>query len=101
MACQGDRRLTHDRDEDLSAGFRDLPRFIHELEGHQFLEEILRALPRDREHRHACRERNRGVHSVARYTPQYEYEGQTSAALTKQAAVLALLGHSVAVLLAP
>src|SRR5438309_11141358 len=90
MACQGDRRLTHDRDEDLSAAFRDLPRFINELEGHQFLEEILRALPRDREDRHASRERNRGFHSFARYTPRYVYEGRPTSARNMRAPALAL-----------
>src|SRR5205807_10371134 len=80
MACQGDRRLTHDRDEDLSAAFRDLPRFINELEGHQFLEEILRALPRDREDRHASRDRNRGLHPFARSTPRYAYEARPTSA---------------------
>src|SRR5207247_6674003 len=80
MACQRDRRLGHNRDEDLSAPLRDLPGFINELAGHQFLEEILRVLLRDREDRHASRERNRGFHSFARYTPRYVYEGRPTSA---------------------
>src|SRR5437016_14130937 len=90
MACQRDRRLGHHRDEDLSAPFRDLPGFINELAGHQFLEEILRVLPRDREDRHASRERDRGFHSFARYTPRYVYEGRPTSARNMRAPALAL-----------
>src|SRR5438309_7996894 len=101
MACQGDRRLTHDRDEDLSAAFRDLPCFINELEGHQFQEEILGVLPRDREDRHASRERNRGFHSFARYTPRYVYEGRPTSARNMRAPALALSLLVIATLLLP
>src|SRR2546429_8810558 len=80
MACQGDGRHGHDGDENLSPPFRDLQGFINELEGHQFLEQILRVFPRDREDRHASRERNGGFSSFSRYTPRYGYEGGPTSA---------------------
>src|SRR5438132_4719613 len=101
MASQRDRRVGNDRDEDLSAPFRDLPGFINELEDHQFLEEILRALPRDREDRHASHERNRGFHSLARYTPRYVYEGRPTSARNMRAPSLALSLLLIATLLVP
>src|SRR5437773_9910021 len=101
MACQRDRRLGHNRDEDHSAPLRDLPGFINELAGHQFLEEILRVLLRDREDRHASRERNRGFHSFARYTPRYVYEGRPTSARNMRAPALALSFLLIATLLVP
>src|SRR2546430_11784905 len=101
MACERDRRLGHNRDEDLSAPFRDLSCFVNELEGHQFLEEILCALPRDREDRHASRERNGGFHSFARYTPRYVYEGRPTSARNMRALALALSLLLIATLLLP
>src|SRR2546423_38782 len=73
----------------------------NELKGHQFLEEILRVLPRDREDRHASRERNRGFHSFARYTPRYVYEGRPTSARNMRAPALALSLLLIATLLLP
>src|SRR5207247_9473144 len=101
MAFQRDGRLGHHRDEDFSAPFRDLPGFINELAGHQFLEEILRVLPRDREDRHASRERDRGFHSFARYTPRYVYEGRPTSARNMRAPALALSFLLIATLTLP